>query len=436
MLEISYKRQMDRNYMVIKGEEGVLQPDYEMRMLSENEISGFMKLCIMPVDCHLEYCYDISSMQPLSRLYQKRKLGLEEIKTLMFSLNKQMEQMNVYLLEGYHLFLKPEYIYIQPQSFQVSFCYYTEVKIDFWQSLRELIQFMLEKLNHEDQNGIVAVYQMYQRSLEETITLEELLKILFDSSETKEEQQRLEQTVFPEDAQIKATEPTIWNGEVIGEPYKNVQTVWCYEEKKKRIGLLICSVVVFLGIGIWFILKGMWRETESFLLFLSALTLGLLYHIWNIQQMKKADESQWSQEVEQSSELLVISYKDEKQEEVHAMDALEKKKESIPGDTGPLQKQEAHAFISQNPGLWSHIQINQYPFIIGRIPDGCNVVLNFPEISRLHGELQRREEEIWLMDLNSTNGTYVNGIRLEANTPVLIKSGDKICFAHISYIFH
>jgi len=38
-------------------------------------------------------------------------------------------------------------------------------------------------------------------------------------------------------------------------------------------------------------------------------------------------------------------------------------------------------------------------------------------------------------DLNSKNGTFVNGVRIAANTEYEIKNNDKITFANSEYVF-
>jgi len=45
-------------------------------------------------------------------------------------------------------------------------------------------------------------------------------------------------------------------------------------------------------------------------------------------------------------------------------------------------------------------------------------------ISRQHARIIRRGQNLWLEDLNSTNGTYLNGQRIFE--PVLLRAGDEI----------
>jgi predicted component of type VI protein secretion system len=55
---------------------------------------------------------------------------------------------------------------------------------------------------------------------------------------------------------------------------------------------------------------------------------------------------------------------------------------------------------------------------------GCGVVLRDPSVSRGHALLSMRDGAITLQDLQSSNGTYVNGRRLEAE--VRLVAGDRL----------
>jgi FHA domain len=45
-------------------------------------------------------------------------------------------------------------------------------------------------------------------------------------------------------------------------------------------------------------------------------------------------------------------------------------------------------------------------------------------VSRLHAVLRNEDDEVHVMDLGSSNGTYLNGVRLKPNTSQTIKHGD------------
>ena len=63
--------------------------------------------------------------------------------------------------------------------------------------------------------------------------------------------------------------------------------------------------------------------------------------------------------------------------------------------------------------------------LVGRDP-ACEVGVIDPEVSRKHARLAWQGEDFMLEDLGSTNGTFVNGKRI--NTPHLLQAGDTVAF--------
>ena len=51
--------------------------------------------------------------------------------------------------------------------------------------------------------------------------------------------------------------------------------------------------------------------------------------------------------------------------------------------------------------------------VLGSAPH-CDVIIADPTVSRVHAEIEPRDEGIWIRDLNSRNGTYVEGVRVES----------------------
>jgi hypothetical protein len=74
-----------------------------------------------------------------------------------------------------------------------------------------------------------------------------------------------------------------------------------------------------------------------------------------------------------------------------------------------------------------------YPFTIGRARD-CHLIIDHTQVSRLHATLQWDHEQVVLTDLESTNGTFVNGERLPPNEPRRLRAGDRINVAQVCNI--
>lgn len=54
------------------------------------------------------------------------------------------------------------------------------------------------------------------------------------------------------------------------------------------------------------------------------------------------------------------------------------------------------------------------------------IVVNDPALSRQHLSFRREADQVWLTDLNSANGTFVNDYRLAANQLYPLNHGDRI----------
>ena len=69
--------------------------------------------------------------------------------------------------------------------------------------------------------------------------------------------------------------------------------------------------------------------------------------------------------------------------------------------------------------------------IIGRGPD-CDIRLAVDSVSRRHAKVALRNEEYHMEDMNSTNGVYVNGVRV---VKCVLRDNDQIEMGGVKIIF-
>ncbi|MGB8452705.1 MAG: DUF6382 domain-containing protein [Anaerocolumna sp.] len=81
------------------------------------------------------------------------------------------------------------------------------------------------------------------------------------------------------------------------------------------------------------------------------------------------------------------------------------------------------------------IIVNIFPFVIGKFNKDISLVIEDASVSRRHAVLTREGEDIFLTDLNSTNGTFINGMKLAENKPYRITDKDEISFSQVKYIW-
>lgn len=94
----------------------------------------------------------------------------------------------------------------------------------------------------------------------------------------------------------------------------------------------------------------------------------------------------------------------------------------------PDKKPEYEVFaVAKAPG-------HPYPdrISVGRARN-CDLVLRDPSVSKLHAHFRTRENNKFdLMDLDSQNGTSVNGIQLMPNRPEPVWPGDTVSFGNVT----
>ncbi len=76
------------------------------------------------------------------------------------------------------------------------------------------------------------------------------------------------------------------------------------------------------------------------------------------------------------------------------------------------------------------IAIHGTPFIVGRTAEAA-LRLDLRSVSKCHAELLLDGDQLWMRDLNSTNGTYANGEKI--TQPTRLNEGDLVQFATLVF---
>jgi hypothetical protein len=122
---------------------------------------------------------------------------------------------------------------------------------------------------------------------------------------------------------------------------------------------------------------------------------------------------------------------------------IEVLKHEKPEDTGPIElargkltlpspgTQKACLRVIKGPAKNRIIYLAEPAALIGRDPD-CEIQLLDHTVSRRHARVVFQNEEFILEDLDSTNGTYVNGIRI---VRCILRQNDAIHIGNVKMIF-
>ena len=81
------------------------------------------------------------------------------------------------------------------------------------------------------------------------------------------------------------------------------------------------------------------------------------------------------------------------------------------------------------------IALDKLPLIIGKKGEMTDVVLQDTSISRMHARITEEDGHIYLEDLNTTNGTYKNGVRLGPYERVELLKEDEIRLGKLEFTY-
>lgn len=459
-MRAEYKRDMNHNFLILYEDEEIDTSSYQVRMLVGNAIPSVLKCRVQGVDGRFMIYYDITSRQSVAALFEEKKLGCEELRMLFGGFVKVMEEMSEYLLNPGCLVIQPEYMYVDMEKRELFFCYLPGFEEDVRRQFQNLTEYILPKINHEDGNAVMLGYGIYRRALEDSFHLEHIKEELYrerreDSEavaaaasagmektkkeETKNQETNIEKNEFGED---------IWGVEEIfrkdsdekEEKRDKENGVW-----KKIAGCLAGTAVVMLALTAKVLgyLPGI--SIEALLaIIIAGMGIGMLVYI--ILGRKRMEKSV-GKDYEDYGKKIVKD--DTKEGYVHTSDNAVT--ENNTGESCAIDEVSEHygetvvlsagvpsgpsSLVSREPGELATIYLNEDLTVIGKLVNAADAVINLPTVSRVHAKIRRRDGEYYLTDLNSRNGTAVNGQILMPDTDYCLKDQDEVDFAQARYIF-
>ncbi|NBH34700.1 FHA domain-containing protein [Clostridiaceae bacterium] len=391
-MKISYQREFKHNYLIIDTTE-LLWQGYECHMMAQNQIDGILRFQIRQMDDGVRFYYEITSKQPLARILENRSIQAEEIWKLMIGIFGVLERMEAFLLSESSILLEPEYLYVNSDTFRVWLCLIPGLKRKFPEDFSRFLEYLLEKVDHQDKESVVLAYSLYQETRKENYGMEDVMRLLqrekdsqFCQEEGKEEEQEDCKSNQQEKEIVRQKESSPSGWKILWEKWK--QRLFKRNKREKEI------VPVRVP---W---EMMFQEEES------AYEPEVFKNHQPEAAPKKEGKELMSADISQGTVLLADFSTKSQQRVLRALDSI-----------------------------GTDIPIPYYPFIIGKQENLVDFKLDKETVSRLHLKIDQKEERYFIQDLNSTNGTMLCGRLLENNEEAELFTGDEISIAGYRYRF-
>jgi hypothetical protein len=456
-MRAEYKRDMNHNYLILYGEDEINTDSYQVRMLVGNVIPSLLKCRIQGMDGRFLVYFDITSKQALSVLYEEKKMGVEDLRLIFGGFVKAMEDAAEYLMNPGQFIISPEYIYTDIEKQEIYFCMMPGYEKDIKEQFQFLTEYILPKIDHQDQDAVILGYGVYKRAMEDSFHLEHIKEELYKTqgqqgtTTTKAEQMKTESEQRQESEDFNPEEEGFWENEEINQEFVRDG------EKSKRLslpqktGVIVLAAILLCGIAATTLMGYLpYLETGTILGIIIVLVACVMLFVYVSKIKKKPGALRQGREEERDKPKGITGKvpTDQTDQSQNTIKSVVKstnkpvvKSSQLHADYGETVVLSAGAvsgpasLVSKEPGELATIYINEDLTVIGKLETACDAVISLPTVSRIHAKIKKKEDAYYLTDMNSRNGTAVNGRLLLPDEEYQLEPEDEVDFAQARYIF-
>lgn len=455
-MKVTYQRELDGNYMILSPEEEYTEEPLCVRMLKEQTMSGMLKLRIVEIDNIRKYCYNITSKKSLTDYCENSNLGKDVIQIILSGLLETICDSMQFFLNENDFIIHPDFLYLDSQTRHIYLSYVSGYHKDIMKQISELLQYCLSHIDYENKASVMYLYYLHKEITVSDLSILDLQKLV---QEGYQEDNTEEYPKVNTDGKIEQDKKEFdTNG------YQNYRKasdgstkLLTYIISHPLFGFacsLCLSVILFLILWLlgWFqtpfgkpVLGRIYIYIIIVLLLNVAMIVGIIYQQKVVKRKPyvvfyentKPINHQYVGKTEIAEGRNDINYVAEAT--YYESNCLDEDKEKLVEEkkTCILNPQEKTIYYlkADQGNKYPDIIFSEFPFYIGKKKNEVDFFLDEDAISRYHAKITRNQEIYYVTDLNSLNGTFINGKLLNVNETCPLYIGDKVCFANISYTF-
>lgn len=426
----SYKKDRCHSYLILEMEENFQESEYSIKMITYNQIPGLLKCEIRKMNGSISLYYDTTSKQSIAQIFERSSIQYEDIRQFLKGIRKGLESAAGYLLDENDFLLDSAHLYMDGESKEVFLCYVPGRRGNFQKEFQNFTEYILKKLDHSQEEAVMLGYELYRQAMQERESIDQIMQLAYrEIHPRKEEKKKTKNKSSTEEKKENFKKITA---------EKEQKRQWQMDNAKwKKWGIYVggtLGIVCLIGGSMTLAVYLRWDLTK----FGGILAVFLAISAYTVSFLKNKKEQK---KKERQSGRRIVTYEGEKkQKDVNLIEnETEEETELLPfGETVVLEskkKEKIYELISQDKEKGPDIKINQTRLIIGKMRHYADIILEEEHISRVHARIEQNGEDVYLMDLNSTNGTFVNGERLETNERRRLYQNDEVVFGGMIYRF-
>ena len=421
MIVSEYVRGIKNNYVRIRE---LALPDerkYQYCIMKRGGITGFLPFEIRYIDSDAYMYYDITSRQNISTLYSKKPLDRNWIKSFFSSMKKIRNEAVRFLLDPANLIWNPTNVYQDLKNGNFGYLYVPYLDED--NGMTEMMDFLVSHVDYSDEELVRCVYSVAEQYksggdvyLHEKVYLDvEAMEEhrTFSSDPAVQDTGVSEQLNDKSRINMSADTPEKAAGTDRSKLSAGVDMDELYEHAEK-IGQGFDSAGKRTKLKPNLLSAGKDRSSES------AKPGGIL----SFFERLRSRDRQFREEYDfgmASEEVGAVA------EETRYSDP-EKAGESEGTVYVDLTSENNLRKLENENGKVIY-EFRDDSCIIGTMREDADLVMDDMGISRMHARIFSRDNDYFLEDLNSTNGTFKNGLKLKPYEQKKLSKGDEIRLA-------
>lgn len=394
-------RDMESCYLVIEGE---AWQGFQQKMVLHNHIEGIMPVEMRQIDNSTQYYYQVTNDVSLRDYLNKNPITNERIQFIIEEMIALIQKSKVYLLEQDNFILDVDCIYINPKDGRLKLCFYEGYHEAVREQMLRITEFFMESIDYNDEKAVRITYAIYKCLREDACSFETILEILH-----KEGAECLKRPIAKTTEFVQSNERIMEN--VCVDNVADILRSNTRQEKHQRLYWI--GTVTINSIAFFVILKARWifyqysNEINITKLLIACAMLLVINILFN----------QLCSTILRNHRGALI--------DTSLFDEM--------GDTIVLSNLHDIRYILKKENSNETISLTEYPFIVGASNDCVQGLAPYPGVSKQHIMIQKSEEGLSVKDLNSTNGTFLNGELLESQRDYKIAEEDKITLGEVTY---
>ena len=412
--EGSYQRNIAGSYMKIPVSR---INEFDERLILKKKLPGLIPVERCFMDGRGEYWYQITGKQSLDTYCRLQDVSVAFIEQVILSVCSEIEILEWNLLDINCLQLEPELVYISNQTQEVLFCVYPENTQDISLGFQQLMEYLLTRIDHKDEEMVRLGYGIYEKTLREGYNILDIREFIV---QRRNERNPQIQDNSEMDGLEKATEGKRKSDKVAKQDrIRNVDRTGKQEEKgvlKKQVEEPCPASET--GVRDW--RNGLGKTQEIW-----AAMQETWGHIRKLLKTPLIPERTKKKELSQAD----FFYDTEEEEELEPVIEIHP---TVCIGQGNLR--EEGLLLYEGRDTYPDYHIQKEVCTVGK-DQASDLLLQKETVSRHHAKIRKMEDGYYIEDLNSTNGTYLNDELLSYKEPRLLHSSDLICFADVKYRF-